>query len=145
MSRLYVFAMMLRGQIAKLQGDVADLTKQLHTANAGATSHLTCDVLFPYVWQSDRERAEAVAAASQAREAKSHEKMVSAKSDKAQLKVQRAHDHTSALHHITHNSCQHIHQLSSCRDFPRSPCSCISKPSKSACAATCQQMVRMAR
>jgi hypothetical protein len=47
MTRLYFFALMLRGQIAKLQGDVANLTKQLHIANAGATSHLTRDVLFP--------------------------------------------------------------------------------------------------
>jgi hypothetical protein len=37
--------MMLCGQIAALQGDVADLTKQLHTANAGATLHATRDVL----------------------------------------------------------------------------------------------------
>lgn len=108
-TRVFVFEITIVVQIAELESDVADLNARLRAANAGNfgmqhVSHASYNVR-----QSDRERAEAAAADSQAREAKSLEKMALAKSDKKQWKVQRTRVSCS-MHLIV--SCAHV--MSSC-------------------------------
>ena len=93
-------------QIAELENDVADLNARLRTANAGNFVVQRARHASHNVRQSDRERAEAAAADSQAREAKSLEKMALAKSDKKQLKVQLTHIpcHLHLIFHV-HTFC----------------------------------------
>jgi hypothetical protein len=135
-----------RSQIADLEGNVADLSAQLHTANAGDSLRATRGSLSPHARQSGRERAEAATAASQAREAKSLEKMASVKNDKAQLKVGLAHVCLTASQRTPCTAFQHTHISFLLLLHPspdsRPPFSFTFEPSKSVCAATGVRRVR---
>ncbi len=109
-THVFVFDITILVQIAELENDVADLNARLRTANAGNFGMQHVSHASHNVRQSDRERAEAAAAGSQAREAKSLEKMALAKSDKKQWKVQLTHV-LCRVHLIL--SCTHV--LSSCQ------------------------------